>query len=121
MHKDDSQTRIAPISNLPTLYDADDEFPDKYKLELYRLNDKIRNLEADLKDKDRRLLKALTTLDDELMFWRTGLHNKVWESMGDINRRMLRIAVTIDHIKDIQPHVSPPLEIPERWRKVEEK
>lgn len=106
---------LNPISNAPQL-EVPDDFPDKYKFELTRLRNRVKNLEADLKDKDGRLLKALGMLDDELMFWRTFLNLHVGESLGQINNRVNRIVGTIDYLKDRQPHVFPALELPERWK-----
>ena len=119
MPNNPDDARIPPIGNLPPINATDEDFPDRYKLELYRLRTKLRHLEADIKDKDNRLVISLATLNDELMFWRTGLQKHVWESVADINKRMHRIAKTIEQIKDIQPHVVPPLEIPARWKKSE--
>jgi hypothetical protein len=90
---------------------SDNEFPDKYQLELYRLRRRVADLEAVITDKNDRIGHCLAMLEDEILFWRTYMQHGIGETLGQLDRRIGRLESTLAFIRDIQPHVVPPLEI----------
>lgn len=116
----DMNQKVFPVSNAPALDVPDGpEIPDEYQFEIYRLRARIIELENIVRDKDDKLRHALTALEDELLFWRTGLDDRVWETLGTIFRRVQRLESAIANLKDRSPKHYPPLEVPARWTKHE--
>jgi hypothetical protein len=111
---------ISPISNAPVLNIPEDlDLPDRYQFEVYRLRNRITELETVVLEKDDKLRHALVMLDDELLFWRTGLHCHVWETMGRIINRVVRLESAIARIRDKSSKFTSPLDLPARWLKGE--
>lgn len=109
---------IMPISNAPAVAETVSRaFPDHFEFEIYRARNRIAELEAAIKDKDERIMKAMTVMENEVQYWHRGLYDHVWETMGEIERRVNRLQGTVELLKDLQPRVIPPLEIPAAWRK----
>lgn len=117
--KDMSKDRtIVPIGNAPVVAETvSRDFPDHFEFEIYKARNRIAELEAMVKDKDQRIMRAITIMESEVQYWHRGLYDHVWESMGEIERRVKRLQGTVELLKDLQPRVIPPLEIPAGWRK----
>lgn len=114
---DNEETAINPIDNAPALdVPANADLPNDYEFEIYRLRQRVASLESAVRDKDDRIRHCLTMIEDELLFWRTGMLDHVWETMGGIQGRIVRLESTLAFIKDIQAHVWPRLETP-AWKK----
>jgi hypothetical protein len=84
--------------------------PDDYQFEIYRLRRRVAELECAIHDRDDRIRRSLASLEDELLFWRTFLHDKVGETVGQIQRRVIRLESTLAFIKNPQPLIYPKLE-----------
>jgi hypothetical protein len=116
MARDD--TTVNPIANAPRIEaPVDSSVPNEYQFEIYRLRRRVDELECIVKDRDERLVRAISIIEDELQFWRTGLHQHVWETTGAVTRRVLRLESVMSYIKEAGAHFWPALDIPERWRK----
>lgn len=110
--------QVCPISNAPGVESLDEPaFPDKFQLAIRRANRRIAELECVVRDRDERVSTALAMLNDEMVFWRTFLHDHIGETMGGILRRVLRIETTISRLVEKGSRYSPPLDIPEQWKK----
>lgn len=109
---------VVPIAN-PFTTDSQESpgLPDRYELEMYRLRRRVAELECDVLNRDDKIRHALATLDDELTFWRTGLHDHVWETLGKIHARVTRLNSTVAHLKEVGGRHVPHLDIPAGWRK----
>ncbi len=110
-------TLVVPIGNLPPAEDLGPEIPDKYQHELYRLRQRVEELKAAILERDERLLTALAMLESERQFWHTGLHAHIWETLGQIMRRVTKLNATIDALKSVQTKFHPLQEMPERWKR----
>jgi hypothetical protein len=112
-----NEVAVNPISNAPALQEpVDSDLPNEYQFEIYRLRRRVMELECVVRDRDERIVRALSIIEDEIQFWRTGMYQHVWETMSGIARRMLRLESTIAYLKDKASHVWPELEIPARWK-----
>lgn len=111
---------VVPISNAPVLRVPDDSgIPNDYEFEIFRLRRRVAELESLVLDGNDKIALALATIDDEILYWRTGLHNHVWETLGQLQRRVVKLETTISMLKALSAQPVP-LEIPERWRKKNE-
>lgn len=109
---------IVPIGNLPSFDSpADDAIPNDYQFEIWRLRRRVVELECELLDRVDKIRQAIEVIDGELLYWRTGLHSHVWESLGQIQRRVVRLEAALAALKAPGSKVVPPLEIPARWKK----
>jgi hypothetical protein len=114
----DDEIVVNPIANAPEIQTpVDCQIPDNYEFEIFRLRRRVEELECAVRDRDDRIRRALGTLDDQLLFWHTLMSDKVGETMGQLNRRIIRLESTLAFIKDIQPHIVPRLETPAHWKK----
>jgi len=93
------------------------DFPDAFKLEIYRLRRRVAELECMVRDKNDRIVRAIKTLDDELAMWRQLLHDDVKETYDGVRRRVARLEGSLARITDKGSKLSPPWEIPDKWRK----
>jgi len=108
------------IGNAGVIEIPDDAgLPDAYEFEILRLRRRVDELECTVKDRDRRNVRAIAMLEDELQMWRTFLHDHVSESHSEIQRRVARIESTLMVLKDIGGQVYPEMQLPERWKKTE--
>ena len=114
----ESAEPVFPISNAPGTNVPDDEtWPDRYQFEIQRLRQRITQLECTVRDKDERIVRALAMLNDELQFWRTFLLDKVGDTRGGIQRRVVRLESTTAFLIDKQSHIYPQFDVPARWQK----
>lgn len=118
--KFNSDEPVNVISNaaLLDIPDAKD-VPTKHEFEIMRLRRRILELDAVVRDKDARIVRAIGALEDELQLWRTYLHDHVGETMGSLLRRVIRLESTADYLRDKGAHVAPSLDIPSKWAKTE--
>lgn len=109
---------LVPIANAIDIPRPDDAgIPNEYEFELMRLRRRVAELESAVTDRDDKLRQALHVLDDELVFWHTGLNNHVWESMGGLLRRVGRLESALAYIKEQNSRFYPSMELPDAWRK----
>ena len=109
---------LNPIANAPRIQTSvDDAIPDNYQFEILRLQRRIAELEAIVHDKNDRQRRALAMFEDELLFWHTFMNDHMGETMGQLQQRIGRLEAALAHIKDIQPHIVPPLETHVHWKK----
>lgn len=94
-----------------------DQVPNDYQFEIIRLRRRVDELECLVRDRDRRVVAAITMLEDELAMYRTLLHDHVSETHDGIMRRTIRIDSTLATLKEKGSKFYPPLEIPQCWRK----
>lgn len=95
---------VNPISNAPVTPELELEgIPDEYRFEIFRLRRRVQELESALLDKNDRVRHCLAMIEDELLFWRTGLYLHIWETHDAITRRIIRLEATLAILKDIQP------------------
>jgi len=114
----DDGEKIGLVANDPcSIILPEAGFTDKFKLEIYRSRRRIEELECLARDKDERISRAIAMLEDCALMWRRVLHDDVKETYGGIRRRMIKIDSALSYLKDLQPHVFPRLEIPDRWKK----
>lgn len=108
---------IVPISNAPLLKIPDEyDIPNEYQFEIFRLRRRVAELDMIVIDANEKISLALATVEHELLFWRTGLHLHVWESIGQLQRRVIRLETALSMLKVLSAKPVPQ-EIPERWRK----
>ena len=106
------------ISNSAVIDAPDDrEIPDRYEFEMIRLRRRVAELECIVRDRDDRIVRALSMIEDELSFWRSFLHDHVADTMGGIMRRVGRLESSLDYLKEKGSRFYPPLEIPAAWKK----
>ena len=103
----------AGVENAP---DAD-QIPNDYQFEIIRLRRRVDQLECIVRDRDSRVVTAIAMLEDELVMYRTLLHDHVAETHDGIKRRVIRIETTLQTLKAKGSKFYPPLDIPERWQK----
>ena len=96
---------------------SDEEIPNDYQFEIIRLRRRVEELECLIRDRDRRVVAAITMLEDELAMYRALMHDHIAETHDGIRRRTLRIEATLNTLKEKGSKLYPPLEIPKRWRK----
>jgi len=116
----DSRDKTPPdmIANAGALKSfGDDEIPNDYQFEIIRLRRRVDELEYLIRDRDRRVVAAITMLEDELAMYRALMHDHIAETHDGIRRRTLRIEATLNTLKEKGSKLYPPLEIPKRWRK----
>lgn len=114
----DDDIVVKVIANAPEIEQPlDSEIPNDYQFEIFRLKRRVAELEIIVLDKDTRIRRSLTMIEDELLFWRTGILDHVWEKMGAIQKRIVRLEATLTYLRDIQPHNVPRLEPPVAWKK----
>jgi hypothetical protein len=107
-----------PINNAPPIQEPiSNDIPTEHEFEIYRLRRRVAELESAISDRDDRIRHSLASLEDELLFWRTFMLDKVGETLGQLHRRIGRLESSLAFIKDIQPHIYPPLQIPAQWKK----
>jgi hypothetical protein len=111
----DDSAKVIPIANLQDITAG--SIGDGTSLEVYRLRRREKDLECIIEEKNERLVVALQMLNDELIFWRSGLNDHVWESPGTVLRRVARLEGTIERITSKHSKFYPPLEIPAAWKK----
>jgi hypothetical protein len=111
----DDSAKVTPISNAVEITAG--SIDDGTSLEVYRLRRREKELESIIADKNERLVAAQQMLADELIFWRTGLNDHVWETLGTVLRRVTRIEGTIERITSKHSKFYPPLELPAAWKK----
>jgi hypothetical protein len=110
----DDSAKVTPISNAVEITAG--SIDDGTSLEVYRLRRREKELESIIQEKNDRLNVALKMLNDELIFWRTGLNDHVWETLGTVLRRVARIEGTIERITSKHSKFYPPLELPAAWK-----
>lgn len=117
-HKDNAQDEgVVPISNAPILKVPDDsEIPNSYQFEIFRLRRRVAELDMIVIDANEKISVAIAVIDNELLYWRTGLHLHVWETMGQLQRRITNLETASAMLKALSAKPVP-LELPERWRK----
>ena len=112
------QQELDFISNAGTLNTPDDQdIPTGYELEIFRLRRRVDELECIVRDKNRRVVAAIGMLEDEVVMYRTLLHDHIAETHDGVQRRMIRIESTLDTLKEKGSKFYPPLPIPKRWQK----
>jgi len=106
--------QVVPISNLPEL--SEDDVPDKATLKQYRLERRITELEDQLKTKDRKIETALEAIASQISFFRTGLHEHRWETMGEIQHRVVKLEAQLRNLLDHTTAIDPERKkIKTRW------
>lgn len=106
------------IGNAPVIEnESESNFPDKYKLEIYRLRRRVADLESTLMDKNDRVVKAIQILESEAAMFRQIIYDDVRETYGQIKQRMIKIDGALQELKHKGSRYYPPLEIPEAWQK----
>lgn len=112
------QQELDFISNAGALNTPNDkEIPTSYEFEILRLRRRIDELECIVRDKNRRVVAAIGMLEDEVVMYRTLLHDHIAETHDGVQRRMIRIESTLDTLKEKGSKFYPPLPIPKRWQK----
>jgi len=97
----------------------DDQIPNTYQFEIIRLRRRLDELECIVRDRDSRVASAIAMLEDELVMYRTLMHDHIAETHDGVTRRVLRIQSTLDTLREKGSKFYPPLEMPDRWRKKE--
>jgi len=112
------QQELDFISNAGALNTPDDkDIPTGYEFEILRLRRRIDELECIVRDKNRRVVAAIGMLEDEVVMYRTLLHDHIAETHDGVQRRMIRIESTLDTLKEKGSKFYLPLPIPKRWQK----
>jgi len=112
------QQELDFISNAGALNTPNDkEIPTSYEFEILRLRRRIDELECIVRDKNRRVVAAIGMLEDEVVMYRTLLHDHIAETHDGVQRRMIRIESTLDTLKEKGSKFYLPLPIPKRWQK----
>jgi hypothetical protein len=112
-HEKDAAADI--IANAPVLEEPPD-LPNEYHFEILRLRRRVVELECIVKDRDERIVRALSMIEDELQFWRSFLHQHIQATMREIQARVLRLDTVVAYLKDTGAHFWPPLDTPARWQ-----
>jgi hypothetical protein len=94
---------VVPISNLPKDEPFPDDIPDEYKFEIFRLRREVSSLAGDNRRVNDKLTKALEALHDELRFWKLGIYERQWETLGQVMRRMRHLEAMIRALENPTP------------------
>ena len=94
-----------------------DQIPNDYQFEIIRLRRRVDELECIVRNRDSRVVAAIAMFEDDLVMYRTLLHDHVAETHDGIKRRVIRIETTLQTLKAKGSKFYPPLDIPERWQK----
>ncbi len=86
---------VIPISNLPQSAPLPDDIPDEYRFEIFRLRRQIAALNSDIRHVNDKLTKALEVLQAEVRFWRLGIYEGQWETLGQVMRRMKHLEALV--------------------------
>ena len=108
------------IANAPAIeIPAETNIPNEYEFEIIRLRRRVEELECIVRDRDRRVVVAIATLESELRMWRTLVHDHVTETHDGVMRRIFKIESTLETLKAIESFFYPPMEIPAGRKKTE--
>jgi hypothetical protein len=114
-HNTDAAADI--IANAPAVVaPSTPDLPDEYQLEIYRLRRRVAELECIVKDRDERIIRAISMIEDELQFWRSFIHQHIRATIGEIQARTLRLESVISYLKEKGAHFWPALDIPAQWQ-----
>ncbi len=113
MAHDDKIIRNAGALTIPD----DSGIPTEYEFEILRLRRRVEELEAAVRSRDERTLRAISMLEDELIMWNTFMKDHVAETHDGIRRRILRINSTLMTLRESNSR-DLAFRIPERWRKM---
>jgi len=113
-----SATTVDLISNAGVVSVPDEKnVPNEYEFEILRLHRRVEELENAVRDRDARVVKAISRLEDELQMFRTLMHTHVGETYGGIQRRIIKLESTLVSLREKGSQFIPPLEIPTPWKK----
>ena len=116
-----SKSPGSPINNYPRTVEYDGGMTDAVTLEIFSLRRQNAELVAKLQGANNKLTKALELMYSLRRFLQLWVFEGQGESYDQVNGRIKALESAIAHIECQTNYPSPPLEIPERWRKVDEK
>lgn len=86
------------------------DLPNEYEFEILRLRRRVNTLECTVRDRDERTVAAIAMLEDEMVFWRSYLHDHIDPTYGDIKRRVIRIESTLGRLREKGSRIYPALQ-----------
>lgn len=107
----------SPINNFPRADEYDGGMTDAVTLEIFSLRRRNADLAAQLVGANNKLTRALEVLYSLRRFLTLWVFHNQGETYDQVTERIKGIESTIAHIECRENYPSPPLEIPERWRK----
>jgi hypothetical protein len=109
----------SPINNHPKAIEYDGGMTDAVTLEIFSLRRQNAELSAKLQGANNKLTKALELMHSLRRFLQLWIFEGQGESYDQCHARIKSLESTIEHIECQTNYPSPPLEIPERWRKTD--
>ena len=117
-HKDDSHTvQIFPISNFPAVQNPSTGLPDDpVVIEIFTLTRQNADLRRDLRAAQKKITRALESLQSLRRYFRLGLFENQWETYDELRRRMGKLDSVLQYLEDPLGGIEAE-EVPDRWRK----